>query len=365
LSFITHIGTANPPHLFKQRDIAEFMVRLLDLKDSDADHLRVLYRASGIESRHSVLEDFGSQNGTTFFSNTQNQKHFPPTQQRMAVYQREAIKISERAVANATNNNYNLKSITHLIVVSCTGMYSPGLDIDLVKRLELNSGVHRTNITFMGCYAAFSALKLAHAFCQSAQDAKVLIVCTEFCSLHLQQEPNDNNLLAGSLFSDGSAAVIVEPKPQAAINLKLESFYCDLLLNGEADMAWSVGDLGFEMKLSSYIPMILQSGIKQLIKKLLAHARLSPQDIDYYAIHPGGKKILEVIESEIGITRKQNEHGYAVLKRYGNMSSPTVLFVLKKLVDQLSASDDSRRILSLGFGPGITLESIILKIECQ
>jgi predicted naringenin-chalcone synthase len=136
-------------------------------------------------------------------------------------------------------------------------------------------------------------------------------------------------------------------------------------LNGEADMAWSVGDLGFEMKLSSYIPMILQSGIKQLIKKLLAHARLSPQDIDYYAIHPGGKKILEVIESEIGITRKQNEHGYAVLKRYGNMSSPTVLFVLKKLVDQLSASDDSRRILSLGFGPGITLESIILKIECQ
>lgn len=180
-----------------------------------------------------------------------------------------------------------------------------------------------------------------------------------------QQASNDDNLLAGSLFSDGAAAVIVEPQPRAAINLKLESFYCDLLLQGEADMAWSVGDMGFEMKLSSYIPEILQSGISLLTQKLLAHARLSSQDIDYYVIHPGGKKILEVIENEIGITKKQNEHAYAVLKRYGNMSSPTVLFVLKNLADRLTASDDSKRILSFGFGPGITLESAIFKIECH
>ena len=259
--------------------------------------------------------------------------------------------------------SFNLQEITHVIIVCCTGMYAPGLDIDLVKKLQLPTTVLRTSINFMGCYAAFNAFKIADAFCKVDEEAKVLIVCTELCSLHFQKTPSEDNLICNALFGDGAAAVLVEGNTNASLRLKPENFCSDLAFEGEGDMAWAIGDLGFEMKLSSYVPSIIKGGILKLTKNLLDKISKNVSDIRFFAIHPGGRKILESIEEELGINRCQNEPAYHVLKNYGNMSSPTILFVLQEIIRKLTPGDHGEHILGFAFGPGLTLESMILKIE--
>lgn len=364
MSFITSIGTANPPHTLSQSAVADFMVRAMQLGEDDARKLRVLFRASGIETRYSVLEDYGKTQDFNFFENSDGLEPFPSTRRRLELYRRHALAISLEAATRCLGAIPELRkdSITHLVVVSCTGMYAPGLDIDLVKALGLNSSVERTSINFMGCYAAFNALKLAAAACASRPEAKVLILCTELCSIHFQKENTEDNMLANALFGDGSAAALVEGTPRPGTSLQLEEFHCELATEGEHDMSWTVGDLGFEMRLSSYVPEVIRSGIKNLTRLLLAKINKGLSEVTYFAIHPGGKKILETIEAELGLTKTQNKHAYEVLRRYGNMSSPTVLFVLHEILCTLREEDNGQRILSFAFGPGLTLESTLLKI---
>ena len=365
MSYITSIGTANPTHKFHQSVIAEFMARAMQLPTDEEKKLYALYRATGIEYRYSVLEDYGRNAQFDFYSNTKNLDPFPSTKQRMEVFKKHAPDLSLKAVRACleSSEDFDVSSVTHLIVVSCTGMYAPGLDIDLVKALKLKSTVQRTCINFMGCYAAFNAMKLADTFCKSEVNAKVLIVCTELCSIHFQKENTENNWLANALFADGSSALLIESQPHLGMNLKLENFFCDLATEGEQDMVWAIGDLGFEMSLTSYVPQIIRQGISKLTTSLLARASLKLSDISYFAIHPGGKKILEAIELELGLSKEQNHFSYLVLKNYGNMSSPTVLFVINEILQTLNESDHGKRILSFAFGPGLTLESMVLQIE--
>jgi prepilin-type processing-associated H-X9-DG protein len=259
--------------------------------------------------------------------------------------------------------SFSVNEVTHLIVVCCTGMYAPGLDIDLVKKYNLSPSVQRTGINFMGCYAAFNALKAADAFCHQNSNAKILIVCTELCSLHFQKKATEDNFLANALFADGSAAVLVEAQTTRSKKLKPESFNSALIPESSDDMAWSIGNLGFEMKLSTYVPSIIKRGIGALTNALLDKISRKISDIKFFAIHPGGKKILENIESELGISKEQNQEAYCVLKNYGNMSSPTILFVLHHLMHKISDTDDGEYILSFAFGPGLTVESVVMKVE--
>lgn len=365
MSYITAIGIATPLYKFSQATIADFMIRAMQLKGDDERRLRSLFRATGIESRHSVLGDYGKQDGFNFYSNTQNLEPFPSTKRRLESFRQHALGLSLKAVESCLKKaqGVNLNSITHLVVVSCTGMYAPGLDIDLVNSLKLNPNVYRTCINFMGCYASFNAIKLADTFCRAESNAKVLVVCTELCTLHFQKENTENNMLANALFADGSAVLLIESRPRHGVNLMLESFYCDLSTDGEHDMAWSIGDLGFEMRLSAYVPNVIRKGISKLTTSLLANISRSLTDITYFAIHPGGKKILEAIEQELGIEKEKNKFSYEILKKFGNMSSPTVLFVLHDVMLSLTDDDDGKRILSFAFGPGLTLESMVLKIE--
>lgn len=364
MSFITAIATANPPHKLQQSQIADFMMRVMKLPTADARKLSVIFKASGIETRYSMLEDYGRSENFTFYSNTATLEPFPSTKKRNEAFQLYAPLLStEAAIKALRQSGVVAKDITHVITVSCTGMYAPGLDIDLVDSLQLPLSVQRTNITFMGCYAAFNALKAADAFCKTGEDVKVLIVCTELCSLHFQKENTEDNLLANALFADGSAAVVVEATSHSANLLHITTYYSELARQGNKDMAWSIGDVGFEMKLSSYVPDIIRSGIKELTATLLKKLNLSLADIQHMAIHPGGRKILETIEQELGLQKAQNEWAYHVLKNYGNMSSPTVLFVLKEIFDRLEKKNDKENILSFAFGPGLTLESMVFTYQ--
>lgn len=365
MSYITAIGTSNPPHQFKQSQIAEFMIKAMQLSGKEAEQLKVLYRATGIETRYTVLEDYGNPDQFNFFPNSDNFEPFPSTHSRMELYREQAVNISKHAALNCFKQlgGFNTQEITHLIVVSCTGMFAPGLDIALVDALQLNTTVHRTCINFMGCYAAFNAIRVADSFCAKDNNAKVLIVCTELCSIHFQKENTEDNKLANALFGDGAASLLVKPEPSEGMNLKIGRSFCDIDPEGSDDMAWSIGDFGFEMKLSSYVPEVIRQGISKLTASLLSANQLQSSYIHYYAIHPGGKKILEAIEHELGIKKSDNQYAYAVMKKYGNMSSPSVIFVLQEILNSLTSSDHNKKILSFGFGPGLTLESLILNID--
>lgn len=316
--------------------------------------LSALYRATGIRSRYSVIGDYSPIAAGEFYPSTHNLEPFPTTKKRMLLFREEAIKLCEEACRKALHHT-TPASITHLVTVSCTGMYAPGIDIELIGLLGLNTSVERTGINFMGCYAALSALRVANAICLANPQAQVLIVCVELCSIHFQKEKLDDYLLANALFGDGAAAMVVKTRPDKSINLEIGAFYCDILPNGRNDMAWTIGDFGFEMRLSACVPDMIETGIPKLAGKLRECSGVI--EFDLFAIHPGGKKILQVIEDKLGISRKDNFAAHEVLAEYGNMSSPTILFVLKRLVSHLTPGDDGKNILALAFGPGLTMES--------
>ena len=367
-SYLGAIGTANPAHRIAQPQIAEFMARALQFGEGDTRKLRALYRVSGIGHRYSVLPDYGRAVGEyTFFPNTPTLEPFPSVGQRMTAYRREALPLAMEAVRASLGQvpEVEAATITHLVTVSCTGMYAPGLDIELVQALGLRPDVRRTCVNFMGCYAAVNAIKLADAFCRADADARVLIVSVELCTLHFQKSPQEDHLISNALFGDGAAACLVQarPLPAGAPSLSLEGFHCGLEPDGHDDMAWHINDFGFEMTLSSYVPKLIQRGIRKLTDGLLASLPVQLSDIRHFAIHPGGRKILETIETELGLTREDNRHAYRVLRDYGNMSSATVLFVLRDVLAAATPADNGAPVLSFAFGPGLTMEAMLLGIS--
>jgi len=363
-TYISSIGTAIPKHTTRQSEIGQFMSRFLKLSESEEKQLNILYRATGISQRNSVLPDFSSDPRQSTLFNPD--KPTPGTAQRLKIYQNEAIVLAKEAINKAIQNaNITAATITHLITVSCTGMYAPGLDIDLVNECQLNSTTERTCINFMGCYAAFNAIKTAYYITQTNPQAIVAIACVELCTLHFRGEKDEEAILSNALFSDGAAAVIISGKPLGMYSLQLTNFYNDLATQGIKEMSWDIGDAGFEMKLSQKVPDVIRSGIKTLVDKLMSKLGLDLRNVDFFAIHPGGKKILEVVESELNIPRIKNKFAHEVLRQYGNMSSPTVLFVLDKIWNELTPGDQNKNILSFAFGPGLTLESMSLTVHYE
>ncbi len=366
-SYLGAIGTATPPHRLAQPTIAGFMAEALELDAGGMRKLRALYRVSGIEHRHSVLADYGRDNGTyEFFPNTPGLEPFPSVGLRMAAYRREALPLALAAVRDSLRQAPGIEanSLTHLITVSCTGMYAPGLDIELVTALALPPSVRRTCVNFMGCYAAVNALRLANDICRADPAARVLVVSVELCTLHFQKSHDPDHLVSNALFSDGAAACLVlgQPLPGPTPWLALQAFHCGLAPEGVRDMAWHIGDFGFEMTLSGYVPALIERGIGQLTADLLKDLPVRREEIRHFALHPGGRKILEAIEKALGLSRDDNRYAYQVLRDYGNMSSATVLFVLRELLAAATPADNGAPVLSCAFGPGLTMEAMLLKI---
>ncbi len=366
-SCISAIGTANPKYRIPQNDIYHFMVKAFRLNDTNASRLKRIYDHSGIEHRYSVIPDFGEKesNNNTFFGKTADFEPFPGTRERLSLYQDTAADLATEAVNVCISNHSEIltPSITHLITVSCTGMHAPGVDIELVEKLGLNPNIERTCINFMGCYGSLNALKVADYICRADPIAKVLIVSVELCTLHFQKENTLDNWVANSLFSDGAAAVIVENSAETKTrnkHLLLDTFYSEFLNEAKNEMGWYIGDAGFEMKLTSKVSRMILKHIQSISNKLLNKAGLKFKDISRFAVHPGGRKILEAAENALGFSTIANCFAYETLRDYGNMSSATILFVLKKLMDDPEGID-GENILGFAFGPGLTVESMILK----
>jgi predicted naringenin-chalcone synthase len=357
-SYINRIGTAVPKYRFAQKEIAQFMASMGEMNPEQKRNLEVLYRASGIQYRNSVLKDFGSHPDDLEFLG-KNGTDYPGVSDRMKLFKKEALPLSIHAIRDCISDEFPAQDFTHLITVSCTGMYAPGLDIELIENLGFSTSIKRTGIHFMGCYAAFNALKVADSICRSEPDSKVLMVCVELCTIHFQNRNDEESILSNALFSDGAAAAIISGKPSPG-SLELHSFYNDLEPSGKQDMTWEIADFGFEIRLSSYVPDLIKSGISLLTHNLLEHLDISLPEVDYFAIHPGGKKILKVIEECLEIEPSRSGYAHEVLRENGNMSSPTILYVLKKIIDRMPVNEP-KHILAFAFGPGLTLESMLLR----
>jgi predicted naringenin-chalcone synthase len=362
LSKIISISTSVPSYRHDQKNILTFMQKVYAMNETDKRKLKFLYHQSGIDTRYSVLPDYSLSAGDwQFYPASENIEPFPNLELRMKWFNWTAPALTINAVEKCIEDKIRKDEITHLITVSCTGMSAPGLDLQVMEAMDLSSNIFRTSVNFMGCYAAIHGLKLADAFCKNDKNAKVLVVCTELCTLHFQKENNMDNIASSLLFGDGAAAVLVTHDDVHFAGLRINNFYSEVAFKGKKDMSWELSSSGFLMTLSGYVPELIEQDFNTLLQNALAHAGCSKEEISHWCVHPGGKRILSAIEKSIDITAGDLSHSYSVLKNYGNMSSPTILFVLKEIMDSLTFNNNEKaKIFGAAFGPGLTLETFIL-----
>ena len=336
------------------------MQRIYALGETDKRKLKLLYQQSGIEARYSVIPDYTrATKDWVFYPPTENLEPFPSLEQRMKWYSLHATPLSLEAIRRCLEDaRMDAKDITHFITVSCTGMSAPGLDLELVECLGLSRTVFRTSVNFMGCYAAVHALKLADALCKAQPGSRVLIVCTELCTLHFQQEPTMDNMMSSLLFSDGSAATLVVSDEEPGRGIRLSGFYSEIELQGKKDMTWDLSSTGFRMTLTSYIPDLIEADFAALVGHALEKNNIRRDQVSHWCVHPGGKKILDSIYKSLAFTNGHLDKCYQILQEYGNMSSPTILFVLQRIMDKLDYNQPNC-IFGAAFGPGLTMETFI------
>ena len=359
MSYINAIETAVPPFCHDQTSVAAFYGNSTDDEEVKRK-IRIIARKSGIKKRYSVIEDFGLMpNSFTFFPNNSTLLPEPSLTARMQIFKKFAPKLAIQTVQKIKNFEVLKPSITHIITVTCTGLFAPGLDIELIRDLGLAPNVGRSSVNFMGCNAAILALKQADDICAHHPTANVLVVCIELCTIHFQKQYSDDYLLSNTLFGDGAAAVLMSNQPSKDIHyqgLGVKSFDSMILHNGHDQMAWQLSETGFLMNLSSYVSGL----IKANVAPMLADLSINPAKITHWAVHPGGKKIVDDFADALHLEKNQLAASYEVLADFGNMSSPTVLFVLKNVIENNPRTSRGDTIFSAAFGPGLSIETMQL-----
>jgi predicted naringenin-chalcone synthase len=360
VSYLIKIATAVPEYRYEQGELAAFYAN--STNDERAKRkINILASKSGISTRYSVLKDYGETvENFTFFPKNTALLPTPSLTQRMAIYRKAALQLSLKSIQKLPNFEAIKSKITHIITVTCTGLFAPGLDIELMHSLALPPTTHRSSVNFLGCNAAIIALKQADDICKSQADAKVLVVCTELCTLHFQTNYSDDYLLSNLLFADGSAAVVVSSQisdEKDDYNIEITNFNSFCIPDSRNEMAWQLSETGFIMNLTSYVADL----IRQNIKKMLDNIGLDITKINHWAVHPGGKKIVENFGAAMGLSVVDLAHSYQTLKDYGNMSSPTVLFVLNHILETVTSNEANQVIFAAAFGPGLTVETMQLR----
>lgn len=350
------IATAVPPTVLHQAESRDLLLDQPGTTALSQRLIRTVFDASAIDRRHTVLAEFGGGTGAPgFFDAATGTLLTPSTGHRNAAYAIGVRPLLLQAASRAIEQAAGLErsDITHVVTVSCTGFFAPGPDYLVVRDLGLPSATRRLHVGFMGCYGAFPALRAAMATCSAEPDAVVLIVCVELCTLHVRASNDPDTIVAASVFADGAAAAVVtaRPAPAGAVVLEIDALETVLTDGGEDDMAWTIGDHGFEMVLSSYVPRILEQQIAVALKPLLEQVSA----VDRWAVHPGGRAILDRVQRALALPDGDLAPSRRVLREFGNMSSATVLFILADLLQ--ADLTDPEQIVAMAFGPGLTVES--------
>jgi len=369
-AYVCSLETAVPATKLVQSEARDVFAAQPGLSRLGSRLVNTCFDGAAIETRFTAVEELTNtsrSDNPQFYDQASGLLLNPSTKVRNDIFAREATKLfveASRAALEAAPE-LDLLDITHLITVSCTGFFNPGPDYKVVRELGLNPAVQRYHLGFMGCYAAFPALRAARLFCEADPRAAVLVVCAELCSLHVRTSNDPDAIMGSALFADGAAAAVVTARPEARDTalLTLDHFETVLTPVGEDSMAWNIGDNGFEMVLGNYVPHIIDDHIVGALEPLLARepelAALPYTSIPHWAIHPGGRSILDKVQTRLGLTEEQLVPARDILRRYGNMSSATVLFVLKHILKEplREGTFGGERICSMAFGPGLTVET--------
>ncbi|MFI5455341.1 MAG: type III polyketide synthase [Isosphaerales bacterium] len=353
---IAGIGTAVPPHRIAQADAAEIAMQFSCETPAQERLFKGMYRRAGVETRHSVVleasdGDLGARQ--SFYTHAN-----PTTRDRMRKYEEQAGALAVSAGREALREaGVPPERVTHVITVSCSGFHAPGFDIALIKQLGLASQVARTHIGFMGCHGLLNGLRVARAFLAADPGACVLLCAVEMCSLHHQYGWDSDLIVANALFADGAAALVgVSGQTSSSSIYRVVASGSTLVDDSEDAMTWRIADHGFEMTLSPRVPELITRVIRPYLDGWLAEQGMTFAAVGSWAVHPGGPRILAAFGESTGLDRAMLEPSHKVLAEYGNMSSPTVLFIL----DRLRRSGAPRPCVALAFGPGLAVESVLL-----
>lgn len=353
-------GIALPPHSIGQREAAQIVVGFGCETDEQRQFVRGVYEQSAIDQRHSVVLQRGdgplSERQAFFQSATESGDRGPTTAARMRAYAGGATALAEEAARGAlAEAGIVATEITHLISVTCTGFHAPGFDIGLFAALGLSAEASRVQLGFMGCHGALNALRVAAAFVEQNPQAKVLVVAVELCSLHQQYGFRPDQIVANALFADGAAAVVCGARRRAEDD--------ELVANGsvlwpgsEDAMTWGIGDHGFEMTLSRKVPQLIRRHLRPWLAEWLSRHHVSLAEVGDWAIHPGGPRIIASVAESLELSSEQTQPSEAILRTYGNMSSPTILFILRSL-----ARRGGGPLVALAFGPGLVCEAALIR----
>lgn len=366
---ILAFGTAVPPYQLKQQEAAQWMSAAFAQQPAMGRWLRGIFANAGVETRYSCIDTYNLPVEHSRFAPSLPPCEAPTTAERMAIYERESIPLGlaaakqtlcELAQTDAESWEATLASITHLVTVSCTGFFAPGLDLALAQRLGLAPTVGRTLIGFMGCAAAFNGLRTAAQIVQSQPQARVLVVCVELSSLHTQPTTDRENLVAASLFADGASACVVgRPSLSQGNYYLIEEFHTLVKPDTHDDMVWRIGNHGFVLRLSPQIPRHLA----EVAPVALAHL-FAVDEPQFWAIHPGGPTIVNQLAAIFALAPAQVAASRAILRHYGNLSSATIFFVLDELLRTLplhSWHTGSQSGVAMAFGPGLVIEMARLR----
>jgi predicted naringenin-chalcone synthase len=353
---ILGLGTAVPPHRIRQADAASIAQQFSCDTAAQERLFKQMYRRAGVETRHSVVleaSDGELDRRQSFYTHAN-----PTTRDRMRKYEAEAAELACTAGRRALRSaQVAPERVTHLITVSCSGFFAPGFDIALVKQLGLAPRVARTHVGFMGCHGALNGLRVARAFLAADPWACVLLCAVEMCSLHHQYGWDSDQIVANALFADGAAALVAVAGEAGSESVyRVVASASTLIDDSEDAMSWRIGDHGFVMTLSPRVPELISGNLRPFLDSWLAEHGLTIATVRSWAVHPGGPRILSAFEEATGVDRRLLAPSYQVLADYGNMSSPTVIFILERL----GRLGGSRPVVALAFGPGLAVEAALL-----
>ena len=349
-AYLNRIATAVPPHDVHQAFV-DFAGTMLP-EGTPRGLFRRMARVASIEHRYSFVKPVESGEGVwRDAEDIYVPGRFPSTARRMEAFEKFASQLAECALKRLAVSADERDAISHVIVTCCTGLYAPGLDFDIVRILGLKTSVERTMIGFMGCYAAINALKAANYIVRAEPSAKVLLLNLELCTLHLQETSNLEQVLCFLLFADGCSASLISAEP---VGLGIDSFLAVSLPDTSHLITWRIRDGGFDMQLSGQVPAEIRRTLKEAGGQVTRGR--DPLSIDLWAVHPGGKTILDAVEQGFDLPPDALSNSRDVLARYGNMSSATVMFVLQQVMAQARSGQQG---CAMSFGPGVTAETML------
>jgi predicted naringenin-chalcone synthase len=360
---ILGLGTALPSRGVTQQRAAEHARARCCETAHQERLLATLYRRSGVARRQSVVVG-GDQSSeqSRFFPLPKHEADIgPTTAERLARYAADAPQLAHQAARSALDDAaWRADHITHLVTVSCTGFSAPGFDIALMKRLGLSAEVQRTHVGFMGCHGALNGLRVASAMADAQPGAVVLLCAVELCSLHFGYGWNSDRVVANALFGDGAAAAVIAASPVAmngrSAIWSVRASGSAIVPDSEDAMTWTIGDHGFEMTLSPAVPNLIEAQLPSWLDAWLDRCGVTRSRIASWAVHPGGPRILDAVQTALALPSDALDVSRSVLNDFGNMSSPTLMFILERLRSRRSECP----CVALAFGPGLTIEAALL-----